>query len=169
MLLGALGGILYYEQKGWFIKLFANKMVQILSWLCILLICLNRFHIISFLDNEIISVAALALIVGQITERNRVINLENRFCDFLGRISFGIYIIHGMIMLLTEAIFTRLELPYTLKFILVFPAVAGLTVLAAYLSYQYFEKPFLRIKGRFEVVKTKPVLPEAIPVTLNAD
>jgi peptidoglycan/LPS O-acetylase OafA/YrhL len=59
-------------------------------------------------------------------------------------------------MVFFAMLFRKLQLPYALKFILVYGAVCSSTIILAYLSYQYFEKPFLRIKRKFEVVRTKP-------------
>lgn len=37
---------------------------------------------------------------------------------------------------------------------MIFIIVTGLTILIAGLSYKYFEKPFLRMKDKFSVVKS---------------
>ena len=36
-------------------------------------------------------------------------------------------------------------------------AALGITMLLASLSYRFFESPFLRLKKRFEIVKSRPV------------
>jgi peptidoglycan/LPS O-acetylase OafA/YrhL len=41
--------------------------------------------------------------------------------------------------------------------LLVDTAALLLSILAAYLSYRYLESPFLKLKQRFEVVKSRPM------------
>jgi peptidoglycan/LPS O-acetylase OafA/YrhL len=45
------------------------------------------------LDDEIISIVALLLIIRQIGIKNRLINLEVKPLEFIGWISYGIYVI----------------------------------------------------------------------------
>lgn len=58
---------------------------------------------------------------------------ENKYMQFLGTISFGIYLIHPLIILLTER-FAPMEYPY-FRVLLIFP----LTILAAYMLYKMIE------------------------------
>lgn len=75
---------------------------------------------------------------------------------FLGKRTYGLYVFHFLfIWLVTQTgVADRLEqsLPGTRYF---FAAVA--TVILAALSYRFFESPFLRLKGRFERVHSRPV------------
>jgi hypothetical protein len=63
-------------------KLSTNKLVQLVAWFSILLVALNKFHIASFLDNEIISVITAIIIIGQI-QGKWLISLENLILSFL--------------------------------------------------------------------------------------
>ncbi len=74
---------------------------------------------------------------------------------YLGRISYGLYVFHMPVLLLMGAL--RIPLPGALHF----PGMAiaigfALTTALAMLSYECLEKPFLRLKSRFEVVHTRP-------------
>lgn len=74
----------------------------------------------------------------------------------LGKISYGLYVFHGSALLITHVLSHRLpyfrEHPAWLVYTLSLP----LTILFASLSYRYWELPFLRLKERFEVVKSRP-------------
>ena len=154
MMIGALGAILYRRGNHWLIKLADNKLMQAGCWGVLLLVAVNKFHVASVIDTELISVMAMCLIVGQINITNRLINLENNVFDFLGKISYGIYVIHPLLIFLLSKIIPDVPLPSPLNYISVYLLITGATVLLAWLSYSYFEKPFLRLKNRFVVVKS---------------
>jgi peptidoglycan/LPS O-acetylase OafA/YrhL len=70
---------------------------------------------------------------------------------YLGKISYGLYVFHALMQYVSRILVSR----YT--HIPGFSLLAALllTIAAATLSYEYFEKPFLRLKSRFEVVHSR--------------
>lgn len=66
MLIGALGALYYKKNNIVFLKFANNKFTQSICWLIIFLALINQFHVASVVDNEIISVVALFIIIGQI-------------------------------------------------------------------------------------------------------
>jgi peptidoglycan/LPS O-acetylase OafA/YrhL len=85
---------------------------------------------------------------------------------YLGRISFGLYVYHDFSIFLVN----RLPISSVLNHAkLIYPAYAflsaaltiglplGLTLLAAALSYRYFETPFLKMKKRHSVIESQPI------------
>ncbi len=81
-----------------------------------------------------------------------------RWAIYLGKISFGLYLFHGFALEIVmhtgfSHITDRLKHFFPFADILI---EAGLTFLAASLSYRYFEKPFLRLKDRFAIVHSRP-------------
>lgn len=154
MLIGAMGAILFHQQNRIFLRFATNKIAQFLAWTVILLIALNRFHVTSVLDNEIVSFVTLILIMGQITGKNRLLTLEGNLFDFLGKISYGIYVIHPLIIFTLSYFLKNLETNEIFKYGLVYCSVLALTIFIAYISYEYFEKRFLRIKHKYAIIKT---------------
>ncbi len=78
---------------------------------------------------------------------------------YLGKISFGLYLFHGFALEMAQHTAAAIYID-RLKHYFPFADVlieAGLTFLAASLSYRYFEKPFLRLKDRFAIVHSRPV------------
>jgi peptidoglycan/LPS O-acetylase OafA/YrhL len=69
---------------------------------------------------------------------------------YLGRISFGLYVFHGMTMLLGRQFIA----PWFHGGLWLIPTFA-LTVVVAALSYEFLEKPFLKLKYRFELVHSR--------------
>ena len=77
------------------------------------------------------------------------ISLENKLLNYLGNISYGLYMYHPVGIVLALAIstsigFTRNWFIYSLSFIL--------TIILAGLSYKYFESFFLKFKDKFSIV-----------------
>jgi peptidoglycan/LPS O-acetylase OafA/YrhL len=76
---------------------------------------------------------------------------ERNIFSRLGIYTYGIYLYHLFVILSCKKLFGHLSLSldnawYALLFSII---CFGLTLLVSYLSYQYFEKPFLKLKRRF--------------------
>ncbi len=154
MMIGAAGAVLYKQQHTFFLKLINNKITQIVSWILLLPMVFNQYTPVRFFNPEIVSVLSLCIIIGQVEVYNRVINLENKLLNFLGKISYGIYVFHPLMIFLLSKLLNNLTLHSAVKYLLVYSIVFATTILSAYLSYSYFEKYFLKIKKKFEVVKS---------------
>lgn len=155
MMIGALGSIFYRQNIKWFFTVTNNKLTQLLCWGVMLLCLFNKFHIASIIDNEIIAIVGLCLIMGQINTKNRIINLENKLCIFLGKISYGVYVIHPLVIFYTSKIIGNLIMPYYLKYLLVYFSIIAITIVLSSFSFNYFEKYFLKIKSRYVLVDSR--------------
>ncbi len=156
MMIGVIAAILF-EQGHRIVAYLSHRWVYAVAWICILSSVFNRFHIISFLDHEILSVATVIIIYEQIQEKPRLINLENKVLDLIGRISYGIYVTHILVIFLLGRV-ALLLIPYgVVNYVTVILSVVAISILVAYLSYAYFEKPFLRLKKRFERISGQPI------------
>ena len=154
MLIGAGAAILYYERNQLFYSISTAKISQFISWGIIVLILFNKFKVPSVIEAEVVSVVTVILIMGQVTGRNKVVSLENRPCDLIGKISYGIYVIHPVLILLFSRIIGKVQNHSVIAYIGVYSLIMSSTLLLAYISYEYFEKWFLMIKRKYEVVKS---------------
>jgi peptidoglycan/LPS O-acetylase OafA/YrhL len=154
MMMGALGAILFRQKNPLFLKITDNKPAQLICWIIVLLSAFNHFQIASIIDNEILSIVAVFLIIGQINTRNRIISLENNLCDFLGKISYGIYVIHPLLIFYFSKFLNLVPIEGTLKYVFVYTVIVGSTIGIAYLSYRYFETYFLKLKRKYTVVNS---------------
>jgi peptidoglycan/LPS O-acetylase OafA/YrhL len=76
---------------------------------------------------------------------------------YLGRISYGLYVFHFLAFDIVARIFPH-QVAVGSGIMLVKGAAAlGIAILLASLSYRFFERPFLRMKERFEIVRSRPV------------
>lgn len=153
MFIGAIGGVLFYLKNPLFIKITTHIATQIICWIIVFLIAINKFTLPALIHPELVSLSTLCIIIGQISGGKKVINLENGILNFLGKISYGIYIIHVLVLVLLSKMWPQLN-DNVWTYIWLSCLVLFLTVTLSYLSYEYYEKPFLRLKSRFGVIKS---------------
>lgn len=154
MMIGAVGAILYYKKSDWFIRFCSNKWHIILSWALFFTSGLYAQYIPSPIRSEYISVVSLLVIMAGLVSKPL---LENRLMNYLGKISYGIYVIHPLLIFVGSWIVKSAGLLSNIHeggHIVVFAGVSALTILLASLSYKYLEMPFLRLKDKFSVVKS---------------
>jgi peptidoglycan/LPS O-acetylase OafA/YrhL len=154
LLIGAVGAMLYYERHALFLRLAGHPLTQLAAWIIILLVAINRFHLASIIDNELICVVTVAIIVGQIEKTNRLVNLDISPFDFVGKVSYGIYVWHPLVIFVLPFILPKPTEPGWHHYVLVFVAVFGGVILLSYLSYRFFERPFLLWKSSFSTVQS---------------
>lgn len=72
---------------------------------------------------------------------------RNRWTIFTGKISYGLYCYHGITITFVNILAAKFFQHSTSA--LTVPVIFALNYLVAYLSYFYFELPFLKLKSRF--------------------
>ncbi len=154
VLIGVVGAIFYFYKNSLFFSISTHKLTQAISWLIIFLLAVNQFHIASIIDGELVSVISIFLIMGQITKKNNLINLENSLCNFIGKISFGIYVIHSILIYYFSKFIPPLNPNKMINYFLVYAIITGSTIMLAYLSYEFFEKRFLKLKLKYSTIKS---------------
>lgn len=153
MLIGAIGAILYFRKNALLLKITNNYAAQAAAWSVIALIAANHYHVSEFIDHEFISVVTVVLIIGQIRKTKRIINLDLPVFDFVGKISFGIYVFHPLVIFYLSKVLIFHDGRGSNYFLVYFLSLA-LTLVVAHLSYFYFEKRFLSLKGKYSAVKS---------------
>jgi peptidoglycan/LPS O-acetylase OafA/YrhL len=83
-----------------------------------------------------------------------IIFFENKKMQYLGKISYGIYMFHAIMMQLVGFAYLKflinLNLPNYLLILISNILIVGLTILAAHFSYKYYESYFLNLKVNFQ-------------------
>jgi peptidoglycan/LPS O-acetylase OafA/YrhL len=104
------------------------------------------------LGRLIISLGAGAMLYGCLHSRNKF--LTGPWVVRLGKVSYGLYLLHLVGLLLAKSLFH----PVSGTAILATKAVGFvLTIILAFASYRWVESPFLRLKDRFAKVLSRPV------------
>lgn len=105
MMIGAIGAILYEKQNKYFNAIFSNKYILIAAWLLIILAGFYIENIPALIRAEYVALLSLCLIMSQVNKRQVVLNLENKYLDFVGKISYGIYVIHPLVIITVSKIY----------------------------------------------------------------
>jgi peptidoglycan/LPS O-acetylase OafA/YrhL len=80
-----------------------------------------------------------------------------RYLRFPGKISYAMYVFHLPVLNFTSRFASqRLHMTHNVFILKVAVALPVVFLLAA-LSYRYYETPFLKLKKRFEIVKSRPI------------
>ncbi|MBI1227078.1 MAG: acyltransferase family protein [Bacteroidetes bacterium] len=154
MLMGAVAAILFFQRNELFLRLTNSLPMQMLALGIIFLAAINKFHVASFIDNELISLVAVVLIIGQVQKVNRVVNLENHLFDQIGKVSYGIYVFHPLIIYYLSKIISFNNASSPSNYFMVYLSVLISTLIVAFISYHFFEIKFLRLKGKYSAIKS---------------
>lgn len=150
ILIGCIGAIIYHKDIDIINWIINCKVYQFLSWLILINFILGGWTG-NFFQQEIISFLTLLIIYGQVKISNRIINLDHPVLFFMGKISFGIYVYHPLVISLTK----NLMGPYHLSLgglgfsIFFYLIILIVTLSVSYVSYQHFEKKFLYQKSSY--------------------
>jgi peptidoglycan/LPS O-acetylase OafA/YrhL len=151
LITGGVAAMLFIRQDMFFIRFFTNKYVVVIAWIILFLPSLKAFRAPAF--HEIVSLSTVAIIISQITAKNKWVNLENKVMDFLGRISYGIYMTHSIIIVLLSKLIGKFADQSTLNYIFIFAIVPLITIVISTILYHYFESWFLNLKKRFAFIQ----------------
>lgn len=157
MMLGAAGAIMYYRGTEWFKRLCGNRIIAISAWILFFGSGLYANYIPALIRTEYIALISLLVIMAGLVRKPI---LENCVMNYLGKISYGIYVIHPILIYIGTRLLSGVLMRYEGTQIqggvcfAIFIGITGLTIELAALSYKYFEMPFLRMKDKFTVVKS---------------
>ena len=156
MAIGGMGAIWFHRHSTLFWKICSSLAAQIIAWGALVALAFNHFHIHSIIDHEILSALTVVLIVNLSSNPRSIVNLEWSLPNYLGKISYGIYVIHPLVIFgIQRWCGTQIsQFAPTLRYVLVYGVIMALTIGLAASSYQFFEKRFLYLKGRFSTVRS---------------
>ncbi|WP_276373170.1 acyltransferase [Chryseolinea sp. H1M3-3] len=163
MTVGGLGALLIHTTtldkkiatmaKGYIVALYA----------AVVLIFLFRdtlqssYYLIRVSERILIAVVFLMVILEQNYAKNSLFKMGNfKLLSELGTISYGLYCLHFIGILVTTNTFKILHFNNHLWQVLILETTFALviTVIIAKLSYRYFESPFLRLKHKLSFIRT---------------
>lgn len=112
----------------------------------------NAVHVI---ERSLIAVLILCLIMEQNYSRNSLFKLS-RYprISALGRVSYGLYCLHFIAILITTTLNSKLGFNTALWQVMILETTLALSlsILIATISYKYWETPFLLLKERFSAI-----------------
>lgn len=155
--MGGLMAILHSQQKIDFL-IFPKLLRLALYASFVLYFFTNVFEFSNEALKHAFSMILFALFILNISNEKEYI-VENKFMNYLGEISYGIYMYHMIALNLIVFISLKISVEHLFGFIgtVVFINITtiGLTILFSHLSFYYFEKAFINLKSKFRK-STKP-------------
>jgi len=101
------------------------------------------------------TVGAALIFFGVLRPQNEPAGwLSSPWLVYLGRISYGLYIWHYLMVYLIEYSMTQSGIPVHRPVITILSLIATINIAA--ISYKFIEQPFLRLKTRFARVSSRP-------------
>ena len=159
MAIGGVGAYLYFIKSN-LLKIIYHPALQVLAWGVLLVsIFYKPLHLFSIIDKEFHAIFYIIIILNVSTNSKTIIKLEYKLLDFIGKISYGMYVFHMIVLVATSYILTKI-LNYqptgTISdYILVYSIVIFGTIGLASLSYYNFESYFLKLKGKYAKIESK--------------
>ena len=155
MAIGGMGAWFYKYRLPLVTQLVKSRIIQLLVTIIILLVLINMLEIPNSLAHMVVAgVTVMAIYYAHLFQKP-YINLRNRRIDYLGKISFGIYVYHPLSIAFTGLLMKGLVFSPIFKIPLFIITIILFTILLAGLSYRYYENYFLKLKFNYAVVKSK--------------
>ena len=130
-------------------QLMFKKWAQYVVFIVTLLLLLKGLYFY-FFNYEVYSVLFGIVICNLALNPDRIIDFEKfRFMNYLGKISYGLYMFHTTIIVLLINVLMKFN---CMSSYLLYPLSFTTTILIASISYRFFEKPFIQLKMRFSTV-----------------
>lgn len=156
MTAGALGAWVLYFRKEPVLKLVYHPMAQVMAYGAVP--ALIFFFPYQWQDGVHLlhSAAFLVIIINVSSNPNSLLRLQQGWLNQLGKISYGIYMYHMiMIVLVLNIVKKYLHWPAELNLAqsaAIYATSIGLTIFVSSLSYRWFERRFIDKKNKFSVV-----------------
>ena len=154
MALGGLAAYIFIEGKTKILNFIYNKYFAI----AVVAIYTFLFFVkVDFYFHGLVEgIIATFLLLNISTNPKFPVKLEHPALNYLGNISYGIYLFHNFFIILTMNLLIKFSFNDDLIIfnIFLYAISISLTLFFSALSYKYFEMYFLTLKSKFEVVKS---------------
>ncbi len=161
MAIGAIAADWLYQKKP-ILMLFYSRFAQVLIYTitAIFLITggIGRTFLYNF-NQEIFAVLSTSIIINIAINKKTIVSINNPAIDYLGKISYGLYMYHTLCIAISLYLvkeFSNYSLNGLTGNAIVYVLTMILTIIFSAISYQYFEKPFIKLKHKYStIVKEK--------------
>lgn len=145
------GVCLFINIKKVQINAYIPSAIFIVVSICCLITGMTRQLIV--IDDEVFSLLFGILILNLSNTATSIINVKNKVLLYLGKVSYGIYMYHNMVIVFSIWLITKVAKIESYSIWLYVVSIL-LTIFLSMLSYEFFEKKFLRLKRKYVVIKS---------------
>ncbi len=155
MALGGMAAYVHFYKKEKILAFLFHPIIQVIAILVGFGGWILGVHF-SYFSDEFYSVWFAITILNLATNPKTIFHLNFSILEYLGKISYGIYTFHWVIILLVIYLLKPISFFQDLKIIplnlILYPLITGLTLLVSHFSFFYFEKYFLNWKKTFSKI-----------------
>lgn len=157
MAIGSIAAYTLYRKIQFILNIVYHKYIQILSVMIIPILIFLTPDSIQDGIHILYSISFAIIITNISSNKDSIIKLNNKKIDYLGRVSYGIYMYHMMIIpivlyFLNKLLFLRNH--SILLNTMIYVLVTLVTIFISILSYEYFEKPFIKLKNKYAHIQS---------------
>lgn len=160
-LLGGIGAFIFYQSKNAIqipkliaIEWLFNKTFQIILAIAVIVyFIISTFYYPTIFSELILSLLLMPIILNFALNDNCIINIELKWLNFIGKVSFSLYlshkiIIYGCLELCKQKDIYKLIKSSPYHHLLLYPIIFFITIGTAWLIYNYVEKNILLLKEK---------------------
>lgn len=148
MAIGGFFALVIYEKSAFFEKIkkiIFSKVLQVITLVFVCFLIYSAIYI-PYFHYEFYSVLFGILLCNFAANDKVIFSLEHKYTNYLGKISYGLYMFHPIIIFIVIKFSIYLNIPNNY---FIYPLVFILTILISSLSYDFFEKKFIDKKIKF--------------------
>lgn len=157
MMTGGAAAVLFFDKRTQLLRLIYHPVSQ---WLSLLLFPFASYlaghnNLVQDVIHIPMSVMFAVIILNIATNPDSVVKLRSSMLDHLGKISYGIYMYHLIVIYVVLKVASGYLVPEGWLFnLLVYSLSVLLTCLISHLSYVFFEVYFINMKAKFTRIKS---------------
>lgn len=157
MAIGGIGGYAVYLNQTWVLNFIYQKSFQIGLYVVTILLIFTQLEF-GYFTHEVYAIVFCLIILNIGNNKNTFFQLEHPTFKYLGKISYGLYMYNylcvRLAMIVVQYFYGENVLLGLSGNVLLYILSIAFTIGLSALSYEYFEKPFLRFKHRFTIIKS---------------
>jgi len=156
MAIGGIGAYFLFKDTESILKFVHHRLTFNLALISIPLLIYFTPDYLQDAVHIVFSLVFLIIILNVISGRKMIFNLETKLLSYLGKISYGLYMYHFMVVAFVMYLAKKntIQLSEPIFNILIYSSVVLLSVLISSLSYELFEKKFIKLKAKFSTVQS---------------
>ncbi|HET6991210.1 MAG TPA: acyltransferase, partial [Bacteroidia bacterium] len=151
MAIGGLGACLAFDNQKKWLDLIFNPIVQLIAYALLPVLIFFLPAVLQDGEHLIYSFCFLVIIMNVALNPRSFLKFETRSLNFLGNISYAMYMFHMFIVVMVLRIVPSfVNIHNTIVANIAYYSLSfGLTIGFCALSYYLYEKPFIRLKKKF--------------------
>ncbi len=149
------GGIIAVLEEKKHLEFLKKTMLipMLIIVLTVLFFTTSILHFDSLVLFNLSAMVLFGLFIHTLAHNNFGIEIKNKALNYLGQISYGLYMFHVIALNAVVFLFLKLQMEIVINdllvIVLIFILTFALTIIMAHVSYKYFETYFLKLKNKF--------------------